>query len=78
MKIPKSKLNKESKRLAKLYDELREAMEGTELDEINPLGHKTLINNKEYNINDIVEIDKKEFDASILRLETELTILKKL
>lgn len=74
----KSKQQEEFKRLEYLYHELQEVLEGTNLEEINPLENKITINGKEYYKKDLVEIDKKEFDASILRLETELTILKKL
>ena len=74
----KSKQQEEFKRLDYLYHELQKVLEGTNLDEINPLDNKITINGKEYSKKDLVKIDKKEFDASILRLETELTILKKL
>lgn len=78
MKVIKSIRDKELERLEILYKELKEALNGTDLEDIHTSSDTIIINGKNYDIKDLTEIDKKIFEASISRLETELTILKKL
>lgn len=65
-------------RLNKNFEELIRCLEGNHLLIDGPYDNKLVINGIEYDKSKLVEIDKKELKASILRFETELKILKDL
>ena len=65
-------------RLNKLFQELTDCLVGNHLPVNGPYDNKVRINGIEYDKSKLVEIDKKELDACLSRLENELKILKKL
>ncbi len=82
MIITKEKKNDILERLDVLYKELITSMDGEELEVIattNRNGEeKVKLGNKEFNKSDLIDLDLKKLNASISRLETELSILKKI
>ena len=69
-------------RLDALYKELITSMDGEELELVNLPSRngeeKIKLGNKEYIKSDLIDLDLKKLNASISRLETELSILKKI
>ena len=82
MIITKEKKKDILARLDALYTELIISMDGEELDLDNIPNRngeeKVKLGNKEYSKSDLIDIDLKKLNASISRLETELSILKKI
>lgn len=82
MIITKEKKKDILARLDALYTELIISMDGEELELVNLPNRngeeKVKLGNKEYSKSDLIDIDLKKLNASISRLETELSILKKI
>ncbi len=82
MIITKEKKKDILARLDALYTELIISMDGEELELVNIPNRngeeKVKLGNKEYSKSDLIDIDLKKLNASISRLETELSILKKI
>ncbi len=82
MIITKDKKEDIIERLNVLYNELITSMDGEEVDltstSFRNSDDKIKLGNKEYNKTDLIDLDIKKLNASISRLETELSILKKI
>lgn len=82
MIITKEKKKDILDRLDVLYKELITSMDGDELDNVNVSirngEERVKLGNKDYNKSDLIDLDLKKLNASISRLETELSILKKI
>ncbi len=82
MIITKEKKTDILARLDALYKELITSMDGEELELVNLPSRngeeKIKLGNKEYIKSDLIDLDLKKLNASISRLETELSILKKI
>ncbi len=82
MIITKEKKTDILARLDALYKELIISMDGEELEFVNLPSRngeeKIKLGNKEYIKNELIDLDIKKLNASISRLETELSILKKI
>ncbi len=82
MIITKEKKKDILDRLDALYNELIASMDGEDLELVNVTvrngEEKVKLGNKEYNKSDLIDLDLKKLNASISRLETELSILKKI
>lgn len=82
MIITKDKKKDIIDRLNVLYDELITSMDGEEVDltttSFRNNDDKIKLGNKEYSKTDLIDLDIKKLNASISRLETELSILKKI
>ena len=66
-----------AKALQERFNDLIAVLNGTEPESDSMFKpDKILINDKSYNKDELVEVDKKRLKACILRMETELKILK--
>lgn len=82
MIITKEKKEDILERLDILYKELITSLDGEDLSAVPTTlrngEEKVKLGNKEYNKTDLIDLDIKKLNASISRLETELSILKKI
>ncbi len=82
MIITKEKKEDILERLDILYKELIISLDGEDLSAVPTTlrngEEKVKLGNKEYNKTDLIDLDIKKLNASISRLETELSILKKI